>query len=282
MKPWKWFKSALRSVVRFWKRVPRGRKLALDLLALLLIPVLTWALLDFPSLSADMAYRRAVVDAGYPASEMELLFVPDSGLPMAIGTDGENTYGVILGRYPTLRLWQYFDVWALRAVDGIWYCDLRWDNLGGRDFPHFRDDSPALSYAVKAPGASAELTLTLDDWHYESTSPIRNSIDWHGGTYSFLLEEVRDGWFLFAFDQDLNLTQLESGETLEKNHYQYNAEMLESYVDWIKTYYSQTWMLPPAHLTLVTYDEIGAVLDTVTWDVEAVGAPNRGGGYTLH
>ena len=25
----------------------------------------------------------------------------------------------------------------------------------------------------------------------------------------------------------------------------------------IKTYYSQTWMLPPAHLTLVTYDEIG-------------------------
>ena len=50
----------------------------------------------------------------------------------------------------------------------------------------------------------------------------------------------------------------------------------------IKTYYSQTWMLPPAHLTLVTYDEIGAVLDTVTWDVEAVGAPNSGGGYTLH
>lgn len=273
MKPWKWIKAALLRVARFWKGIPRSWKLAVDVLIILLVLVGTWAILGYPSFSAGMAYRRAVVDAGYPASEMELFTEQEGRIQMGIGTDGNNTYGVQLVRDSTSKLWKFYTVWSLPAAEGIWYTDLRWDCSGYSFFPRQEDEKTVFAYAVKAPGASAELTLTLEDWYYASTSSSISSVEWHGGSYSFVLEEARDGWFLFAFDQDFLMEQLNSEENPGRDAGRYDAEPVKSYVNWIQSYYSRIWMLPPAHLTLVTYDENGAMLNTVTWDPVAVGAP---------
>ena len=247
-------------------RIPLVWKLTLTLLLILLLLLAAWAMQDYPSLSAGMAFRRGLRDAGLPAAKMELLLETGS-FPLGLGSDEENTYMSTLA-YHGHNTWVCYDAWSVPREQGIWYAPLRWDNLGGNDFPYGFDgpnDRPVAAFAVKAEGARAELTLVLEDC-VTTVEPLEGEAaqepeQWYGGTYPLVLREKRDGWFIFEFDSQYFKANIQKG-----NNSRWFNEPAYSLVRWIDRYYGERWHICPAHLILRTYDETGELLQTVSWD----------------
>lgn len=251
---------------KLWNRIPLGWKLAMTLLTILLLLLAAWAMEDYPSLSAGMAFRRGLRDAGLPTAKMEL-FLETGSFPLGLGSDEENTYMSTLA-YHGHNTWVCYDAWIVPREQGIWYAPLRWDNLGGNNFPYGFDgpnDRPVAAFAVKAEGARAELTLVLEDC-VTTVEPLEGEAaqepeQWYGGTYPLVLREKRDGWFIFEFDSQYFIDNLR-----ETNSSRWFDEPAYSLVRWIHRYYSERWHICPAHLILRTYDESGSLLRTVRWD----------------
>ncbi|MBR4194334.1 MAG: hypothetical protein IKQ54_08420 [Oscillospiraceae bacterium] len=252
---------------KLWNRIPLGWKLAMTLLTILLLLLAAWAMEDYPSLSAGMAFRRGLRDAGLPAAKMEL-FLETNWFPMALGSDEENTYLSTLA-YHGHHTWTCYDAWSIPREQGIWYADLRWDQRGGNNFPYDFDgpnDGPVAAFAVKADGAArAELSLVLEDC-VTTVEPMEGEEapepeQWYGGSYPLVLRELRDGWFIFDFDSEYFKANLREG-----NNSRWFDEPAYSLVRWIDRYYGESWHICPAHLILRTYDESGSLLRTVRWD----------------
>lgn len=244
-------------------RIPLVWKLSLTLLILLLLLLAAWAMQDYPSLSAGMAFRRGLRDAGLPPAKMELL-LETNWFPLALGSDVENTYVTTLG-YHGHNAWTCYDAWSVPREQGIWYAELRWDERGGNGFPYRFDgpnDGPVAAFAVKAEGARAELTLVLEDC-VTTVEPVledeeRTSEQWYGGSYPLVLREKREGWFLFDFDSEYFKANLQKG-----NNSRWFNEPAYSLVRWIDRYYGERWHICPAHLILRTYDETDRLLQSV-------------------
>ena len=118
------------------------------------------------------------------------------------------------------------------------------------------------SFAVKAPGASASLTLILDAW------------DGDPGTRPFsycccpmVLQEHREGWFLFGFPTE-SMKYAIQYDADQQCYCLPSGSAYESLLRWANYY--TVWKqkdLPPAHLELTTYDETGRILKTLRWDL---------------
>lgn len=248
-------------------RIPLVWKLSLTLLILLLLLLAAWAMQDYPSLSAGMAFRRGLRDAGLPPAKMEL-FLETSWFPLGLGSDEENTYVTTLG-YHGHNAWTCYDAWSVPRRQGIWYAELRWDERGGNDFPYYFDgpnDGPVAAFAVKAEGARAELTLVLEDC-VTTVEPVyegeeRSSEQWYGGSYPLVLREKRDGWFIFDFDSEYFRNNLRNSD-----HSYWFDEPAYSLVRWINRYYGERWHICPAQLILRTYDETDRLLRSVSLEL---------------
>jgi hypothetical protein len=276
----------------------RGWRLGLSLLLLAALSLAGWALMDYPCLTAAGAFRRGLRDAGLPEVELELV---ENGV--GVGTDGSSCYLVRLEQ----RLgWHWSDAWSVPGAEGLIYAPLDWKTTGGYHykweeqvlpfaedfhyapmdfyapcFPNVLEDRmPA--FAVRAEGADARLSLRLEpqedgSYRWGSEQP------WQGGSYSLVLLDRRDGWFIFGFDpatfrgdrrdsnwaysdwaRDEESSWTGSYEDLELPKY---SEPVASFVDWIRNYRPGCPQLRcPAVLYLQCFDENGSFLRTATWE----------------
>ena len=238
-------------MIRKWKAIPRGWKLAIDLGLLALLLAVGWILRGFPSLTASSAFRRAVRDAGLNAPDLEL-YVENFG----ISADGARSYVSKLWRMD--EEWQSWDVWTIPAADGICYAPL--------DFDHalYNLEDPIPLFAVKAPGVDAKLTLTIEPcttyiYGYDGDKLVEEH--WQGGSYPLLLTEAKNGWFVFELDRDELRARIE-----EPNGYPKPGEPYASYYRWVDAFYRDDMSVCPVRLDLTTYDESGEVVKSAAWE----------------
>lgn len=265
-----------------WKRIPRGWRLTLDCAVLLLLLFLAWTSVDYHSLTPGAAFRRGLEDACYPPVEMELLAEArndsfDRGdtepkvrtQTRGLAADGDRAY---CGELYTEQGWSTYNCWSFPAVaEDVWYVPLleRFDiedfcwNYNDSEYDALMRSEPPVksSFAVKAPGAGASLTLILDACEAtERHGPLSY------GSYPMILQEHRDDWFLFGFDMAAMRAAMQYNDNGRYNlsfdsSYESLLRWADDYTVWNQGY------LPPAHLELTTYDEAGRILKTLQWDL---------------
>ena len=222
---------------------------------------------------------------------------------VGVGTDGSSCYLVRLEQ----RLgWHWSDAWSVPGAEGLIYAPLDWKTTGGyhykweetvlpfaEDFHYAPMDfyAPCFpnvieermpAFAVRAEGADARLSLRLEpqedgSYRWGSEQP------WQGGSYSLVLLERRDGWFIFGFnlayfiEDDAGEEYPDNPEELDweydpEESYAYGdlpkfREPVASFVDWIRNYRPGCPQLRcPAVLYLQCFDENGTFLRTATWE----------------
>lgn len=258
-----------------WKNLSRGRKIALDFAVVLLLLLVLW-LVWVPS--AELAFRRAVAGVGYDGRDPELLMdleydKVESGQlntqkrRIGLLTDGELVLRVEL--YQELG-WKSWDPVLVPASDGVLYTPLPkgfnfHSGYGVREFIHEASrgvdgeegpcDLRIPAFAVKARGADATLTLTLEDC--EDGNGNRTD---QAGPFPLVLQEKQDGWFIFRWDSlDMIGHYHDKGSGWFERPYNYLSE-------WIETYNIQKESRSArATLELTTRDEAGNVLEQVAW-----------------
>lgn len=276
-----------------WKRIPTGWKLVLKAAALLIL-VFAWSVVNVSSVSAETVFRRGLENACYPAAEMELLAearcdsynlrdvtLIEQTTTEGLGTDANHAYLVQLSEERGRRS---YSCWSTPAVaEDVWYLPL-FSEFGTLAAP-FRSwilessfnqltqiGLPQRScFAVKAPGASASLTLIVDAWE-DTNSSYDNTTSY--AKFPLILQEHQNGWFLFRFDTTPLLDAQNYDLEIEYSPYyadasEYRIRHKEPYASllvWASCYTS--WPdCPPAHLELTTYDEAGRILKTLQWDL---------------
>lgn len=268
---------------KLWKRIPKGRRLALECALLLFLLLAAWSVVDYASPCAGTAFRRALRDANYAPTGMELLVegkidIQDSVFcdTSALGTDAERIYRTELTK---IHGWTASDVHSLpKAAEEVWIMPLAWYQIGWDsymdkwEYENYQaapvtDRSPC--FAVKAPGASASMTLVLEQGEYfDYGEPFPSE----AGRFPLVLLDAKDGWFVFGFDlEDLkqNLQyEYRINESRTEGFKLWFEEPYRSFVTWTGCYDIDT---PednaPVHVELTTYDASGNVLDTVQWKV---------------
>ena len=202
--------------------LPKAWRLAAVCAAILLLLFMNWAILDYPALTAAGAFRRGLRQLMLPdGAQMELLLeqnrtwgdwehAEETAYRVGVGTDEENSYLVYLekdnGWHPTGELS------VTPAAGQVWYTLLPWDGFGPNLSMYLRgweDPQQKLANkkedivpfaAVKAPGASASLTLVLEEWDFSEVEESKRPEPSQAVRYPLILQESRDGWFLFRFD----------------------------------------------------------------------------------
>ena len=262
-----------------WKRISRGWKIALDCIVVLLLLFILWALEDYPMPTAGLAVRRAAAGVGYDGKDAELLIdleydkvasfrLNTTKRRFGLVTDGDSVLRVELYRELGWKSWD--PVLAVPAADGVLYTPLpkgfNSTSYGvracideasrGADGEAGPCDVRIPAFAVKAAGADASLTLTLEDC--ENGNGKRAD---RAGPFLLVLQEKRDGWFIFRWDSlDLIDHYHEgSGNGWFDEPYEYLSH-------WIETYNIQEeYRSARATLELTTRDEAGNVLEQVAW-----------------
>lgn len=241
-----------------WKAIPRGWKLAIDLTLLALLLAVAWILRGFPSLTASSAFRRSCRDAGLNAPDMELR-VGNFG----ISADGARSY--VSDLMDLGEEWQSWDVWTIPAADGICYAPLDFENSVDDGWITESDlEKPIPLFAVKAPGADAKLTLTIEPcttYQYSYDGDERLAHNWQGGRFPLLLTEAKNGWFVFELDRDELRAHVN-----ETNSCSDAEEPYTSYLRWVYAFYRDNMCACPVRLELTTYDESGDVVQTASWE----------------
>lgn len=282
------------------KGLPRGKKLAIYGIVILVLLPLIWMMLGFPPFTKGMEFRRIMAEHGFPGKSPELVAdikyegftISYSGLNLSfyedqrrVGfrADDDNVYVAKLGDGKEDE--SNSVAWCVSAVDGVLYTPLDWwvyDCMSSSLKWKPEDTSMEAfsrchipAFAVKAPGAGASLTLILEDCHDQDGNPTA------GGRFPLALDQAENGWFLFRWDTrdiaiqsgcydesrvDGNYYYLESTEMgLGRLHGQF-PEPYASLVEWLKNYdFTGVNSSATAYLELTTWDENGNLLDQLTW-----------------
>ena len=286
--------------------LPKAWRLAAVCAAILLLLFMNWAILDYPALTAAGAFRRGLRQLMLPeGAQMELLLeqnrtwgdweqAEETAYRVGIGTDKENSYLVYLekdnGWHPTGELS------VTPAADQVWYALLPWDGFqpylraDGWEYDqmlaHKKEDIVPFA-AVKAPGASASLTLVLEEWDFSEVEESKRPEPSQAVRYPLILQESRDGWFLFRFDMWALWNQLvwvyHSDDYGSTYYTSTLPEPWKSLTRWESEFSYNKWNpedpnnrpLPPAHLELTCYDENGGVLlrDVLDLNIEKEETP---------
>lgn len=250
---------------KLWKRIPFGWKLAADLVLLLVLLGMAWALLGYPSLSAASAFRRGLRDRGLPCPDMEVLLeLPredGAGDPVGLGTDAEHCCLVYLRND---RGWQPGSAWAVPAADGVWYSPLDWWDSGWRGISLLSagQDTPSIpAFVVKVPGVTATLTLVLEKSEIRHADGSTSRFE--AGRFSLVQLAEQDGWFVFGFDtEEILRNQIiekgSDGETIRTGWYE---EPFASLTNWLRQWsVRENELSAAAHLELTVYDAVGNVV----------------------
>ena len=263
---------------KLFKRIPKRVALALDAGLVLLLLLVLWVLLDYPSLTPGSAFRRGLHAAGLPELSMEL-HENDVGL----AADEQNTY---LVRIDTERGgWRYYDAWTIPAAEGLLWAPLDWQVSGATRYaederrPDFAEDfkyGPADSaaeqgfpntvvselpaFAVKTDAANASLCLVLE--LRPELDEVQLSEYWCGGRWELTPLREKNGWQVFGFDM-ADLTQKRHGGEFDEEVY--FTEPTASLVRWMQSYKPGRFTVLAASLELTTRNAAGEVLETVSW-----------------
>lgn len=287
--------------------LPKAWRLAAVCAAILLLLFMNWAILDYPALTAAGAFRRGLRQLMLPdGTKMELLLeqnrtwgnweqAEETAYRVGIGADGENSYLVYLekdnGWHPTGK------VSVTPAAGQVWYALLPWDGFGpnlsmyqrGWEDPQQKLASKKEDIvpfaAVKAPGASASLTLVLEEWDFSEVEESKRPEPSQAVRYPLILQESRDGWFIFRFDMKTLWYRADWKWSEYEEHKQVTSyrEPEKSLIEWV-SYFSYSKRNPedpnnrplaPAHLELTCYDENGGVLlrDVLDLNIEKEETP---------
>ena len=257
---------------KLWNRFPRGLRLSLDLLAILILLICVWAMLGYPAPSTGLACRWGMEDAGLSALEPSLLVNTENG-QLALCEDGKAVYLEELEKKPIG--WSASLRRSCPAVDGVLYMPLIWEfeyPLEGRDALYRYDEERAEyveriipGFAVRV-GQASEATLTL------VVAPDREGTHFLGGSFRLPLLEKKNDWFLFRFDladilahwNPLYSDGWQDWKGYEEKFYTSNYNGL---IHWMM-YYNRSfngvrYSLAEAHLELTLYDAAGQVLRSV-------------------
>jgi hypothetical protein len=272
-------------VIKLWKRIPRGWKIVLDCAAVLILLAILWAVLDYPMPTANMAFRRAVSGAGFPARNPELILelpydeveygrLETTGRTLGLLAEGDHVLLVSLSKKPG---WHGWDPLWVPAAEGVYYTPLpgwgdRYSVTTDYNRKKFFDAAKGIygeegpcelripAFAVKAPGADAALTLIL---YYKEEY---DSTDWSEARFPLLLQEQEKGWFIFRWDSldIINHLSEDMDEFTEDCYWVLNLWM--TYYDMEDEYHDVNAYVN-AKLELTTRDEAGKVLNQVTWEL---------------
>ena len=273
-------------MIKLWKRIPRGWKIVLDCAAVLILLAILWAVLDYPMPTAKLAFRRAASGAGFPARDPELILeLPYDEVEYGrlettgwtLGLTAEEDYVLRVSLTKKVLGWNAWDPLWVPAVEGVYYTPLPgWgDHYSVTTYNNrkkffdaakgiYGDEGPCElripAFAVKAPGADAALTLILDDYR-EADGTVTS-----GGRFPLLLQEAKEGWFIFRWDS-LDIINHLCGEEnswldgfTEDRYWVLNEWMTDYNIE--EEYHNVN-----AQLELTTRDEAGEVLNQVTWEL---------------
>lgn len=263
-------------MIKLFSKIPRVWKLVVEGLFLLLVLYILWASLDYPSMTANSAFRRSVIDAAYPSAELELLLGPSKLYPdryTALGTNDQYAFLVYLenkhgwkkaenirNSYEPQSFETGIQSFDVAHMQGELSC------LPLRYYPLDERNRDYGCFAVRTSAASASLTLVFDERDFSDNSETTNPP--HTGTISLLIDHKQDNWVFFCFPN-------EYFEWFEKV-YIYNYTMgrersdIDNYYDtqyvsffrWFSGYSSDS---PSAHLELTTFDDDGNVITTAVF-----------------
>lgn len=179
------------------KGTPRGIRLAVyGIVILVLIPMI-WAMLGFPPLTKGMKFRRLMAEYGYPDESPELIVEPQTGDYLGIRADDNYAYVADLGDRSQFdrSSYGYYAAWYVPAADGVLYVPLEWwtkreeiQGTGAEAWLIERKEYDWYGYAVKAAGADASLTAICKS----------NNPDEPEQRYPLILQNVKNGWFVFS------------------------------------------------------------------------------------
>lgn len=273
-----------------WKQVPRKWKLVVDSALVLILLFILWAVwLDFALPTANLAFRRAMSGAGYPARDPELVLdlkvdgisfdnddITTKDCTLGLVTEGDHV--LVTRLYKEKLGWNASRLESWPAAEGVYYTPLQgcWSGLWGdrlRVFsgmglhgdkdPH---DRRIPAFAVKASGANASLTLILEE--HSDSEPARPV-----GRFPLLLQETKEGWFIFRWDylDIVSHGHREEGESIPGVDvyptFELDDESYSQLLQWIYNYQFMELHLRymDAYLELTTMDADGTVLQEVTW-----------------
>lgn len=283
---------------KWYRRIPKGWKLALALTLAALLLTGFWLLQGRPCFSAASAFRQGLRNAAIPAVRMELGLDPEPGDnswnwdKFGVGTDGERTFGVELSkrsseRFSFLHIWKPFQgVRTQPVTEGICYlpvttgwtyldrAETKWtpDPAGYEEYDRYSDDFPRLRdfILIKAPGDWAKLTLVLEDAEIDDKNGLRK-----GGVYGLEGERLEGDWYRFTFRDcylpvnvggSLNWSDFERQRALLPD-WEPDIEASWAYYNWVAAYTQnelEASGVQPAHFELTIYDETGTAVRTVT------------------
>ncbi len=243
--------------------------------------------LDFAQPTANMAFRRAVSEAGFPARDPELVLdlKVDGGISyknddittkdctLGLATEGDHV--LVTRLYKEKLGWSASRLDSWPAAEGVYYTPLQdcWDGRWGGRLDIFRGmglhgdkephDRRIPAFAVKATGANASLTLILEK--HGDSDPAGQV-----GRFPLLLQETKEGWFIFRWDY---LDIVSHGHMEEMNpstHFKLDDEGYSLLYRWIIGYPVMDFMKIyryhiDAYLELTTMDADGTILKEVTW-----------------
>ena len=268
-------------MIKLWKRIPRGWKIALDCIAVLILLVILWAVLDYPMPTANMAFRRTVSGAGFPARDPELILelewdeveyerLETTNRTLGLLADGDHVLRVDLSKELG---WGVSKLLCVPTAEGVYCTPLPgWgDRYSVTDLDNAErffqaakgsdGDGPCdlriPAFAVKAPGADASLTLILGDY-WEAEGTVKS-----GGRYPLLLKETKNGWFIFRWDSLDIISHLSGGNARTGGFTDSRYWVLNR---WMANYDIENELNGVnAQLELTTRDETGKELNRVTW-----------------
>lgn len=277
------------------KEMSRGKRLALYAAAIALLTPLVWALLGFPPLTKGMEFRWIMAGHCFPSKSPELVveikYEGRNGYKAgsyekqrSVGFQADSDY-VYVAKLGYGKEDGYHPVaWRVPAENGVLYTPLDWWVYDCMSWLKGEPEDTSMysfrcshipAFAVKAPGAGASLTLILEDCHDQDGNPTA------GGRFPLALDQAENGWFLFRWDtRDIAIQSgcYDESRYVEGTYYYYSTDLGFGYlhgqfsepyiglVEWLKNYdFTGLNSSATAYLELTTRDEVGNVLNQVTW-----------------
>lgn len=260
---------------RLWNRIPRGLRLALNLLAILILLLSAWAMLDYPLWSPEAAFRSSLEDAGYPALDPELLVDTERGL-QCLASDGNYVYR------STVQ-WERFGwrgTYQQRCpqAEGVPYIAFEWFFGYGEATVYDEELEASVPrilplFAVKTEAAAASLRLTLGEGHtprYNPHGPESPPALLERGSFPLQRLETKNGWSVFGFNlavmEPYSIPTIPVGEM--RNDYDHFNPPYDILALWMAMYspsadFETGGMEPESRLELTLFDEAMQVIRTV-------------------
>ena len=166
------------------KNISRSKKMLICFLGALLCLFLTWLALGMPALTPGWAFRRACKASFLPKLEVQTVITAKAttagaaDLHVWLAEKDGTIYSTNVYRVNNFGWKANSPLAEIGGTDGIYIVPLLYENLIATDGPHV---------AVRAPGESAAMTLTLED----------------GSVWELIPSGREDGWFLFSYDLSL-------------------------------------------------------------------------------